>query len=114
MNFFFLVVANFFQAMVKSYNKYELSHTFGTITSATSNLLSVPEGLGHSVSAGLAFVGANEEVYCWDVKKGELMSRWRDSNITSQVTAISREAVDGDLVAVGYVFGLFSGRIIFC
>jgi U3 small nucleolar RNA-associated protein 12 len=87
--------------MVKSYNKYELSHTFGTITSATSNILSVPEGLGHSVSAGRAFVGANEEVYCWDVKKGELLSRWRDRNNTSQVTAISRETVDGDLVAVG-------------
>ena len=88
--------------MVKSYNKYELSHAFGTIVSATSNILSVPEGLGRSVSAGRAFVGANEEVYCWDVKKGELLSRWRDSNCISQVTAISRETVDGDLVAVGY------------
>ena len=87
--------------MVKFYNKYELSHTFGTIVSTTSNILSVPETLAHSVGTGRAFVGANEEVYCWDVKKGELLSRWRDGNNTSQVTAISREVVDGDLVAVG-------------
>lgn len=87
--------------MVKSYNKYVLSHTFGTIVSATSNVLSVPEGLAQSASAGRAYVGANEEVYCWDVKKGELLSRWNDSSNTSQVTSISREAVDGDLVAVG-------------
>lgn len=87
--------------MVKSYNKYELSLTFGTVIAGESNVISVSEG----VSAGRAFVGANEEVYCWDVKKGELLSRWRDSNNTSQVTAISRETIDGDLFAIGHEDG---------
>lgn len=92
-------------AMVKSYNKYELSLMFGTVTAGESNVLSVSEGAGSSVSAGRAFVGANEEVYCWDVKKGELLSRWRDSSNTSQVTAISRETVDGELFAIGHEDG---------
>lgn len=91
--------------MVKSYNKYELSLTFGTVATGDSNILSVSERAGRLVNAGQAFVGANEEVYSWDVKKGELLSRWKDRNSTSKVTAISREAVEGDLFAVGHEDG---------
>lgn len=46
-------------------------------------------------------VAANEEVFCWDVKKGELLSRWRDLKCQYQVTAIARSKADTDVFAVG-------------
>jgi len=59
--------------------------------------------LNRGSGAGHAFVGANEEVLCWDVKKGELLSRWRDSKCSAEVTAIERSHADPDVYAVGYV-----------
>ena len=57
-------------------------------------------------------MGANEDVLCWDVKKGELLSRWRDSeqqssgsSQTASVTAITRSKTDPDVFAVGYSDG---------
>jgi U3 small nucleolar RNA-associated protein 12 len=88
--------------MVKTYSKYELSQTFGTITSATSNVLSIPDEGGRSNTAGRAVLAANEEVYLWDVKKGELLGKWRDGNNKAQVTTVARSATDPDLFAVGY------------
>jgi U3 small nucleolar RNA-associated protein 12 len=44
-------------------------------------------------------------VVCWDVKTGELLSRWRDSSCTEEVTVISRSEVDPDVFAVGYADG---------
>jgi U3 small nucleolar RNA-associated protein 12 len=44
-------------------------------------------------------------VLCWDVKKGELLSRWRDSSCTEEVTVIRRNEVDPDVFAVGYADG---------
>lgn len=46
-------------------------------------------------------VGADEEVLCWDVKKGELLSRWRATDNSTEVTAIARSSVDPDIYAVG-------------
>jgi U3 small nucleolar RNA-associated protein 12 len=39
------------------------------------------------------------------VKKGELMSRWRDNTCTEEVTVICRSEVDPDVFAVGYADG---------
>ena len=64
-----------------------------------------PEGASRSTGAGKVYVGANEEVLCWDVKKGELLSRWHDKNSRSQVTSISRCDIQPDLFAVGYSDG---------
>jgi U3 small nucleolar RNA-associated protein 12 len=94
--------------MVKTYNKYEASQTFGLVNSALSNVLSVSDNVTRTSGAGLAVVGACEEVYRWDLKKGELLSRWRDSSSSAQVTAIARSATDPDLSAVGYVSSNFS------
>ena len=48
-------------------------------------------------------VAANEEIFCWDVKKGELLSRWRDPKCQHQVTSIAQSRADPDVFAVGYV-----------
>jgi hypothetical protein len=90
-------------AMVKSYNKYEADQSFGLVNSPASNVLSVQNGSSRISGAGLAVVGANEEVFRWDLKKGELLSRWRDSACTAQVTTIARSGVDRDLYAIGSV-----------
>ena len=55
-----------------------------------------------SSGAGRALVGADEEVLCWDVKKGELLGRWKDSNCSAEVTVIARSNADPDIYAVGY------------
>ena len=47
-------------------------------------------------------MGANEEVLCWDVKKGELLGRWKDSNCSAEATVIARSTADPDVYAVGY------------
>jgi U3 small nucleolar RNA-associated protein 12 len=94
--------------MVRSYSKYEQSQAFAVVNSASSNIVWTADGSNPNDSsrpsgAGRAYVGANEEVLCWDVKKGELLSRWRDATSNSQVTAIARSGVDQDVFAVGYV-----------
>ena len=80
------------------------------VATATSNIIWTPEGLtqpgsSRSAGAGRAYAAANEEVLCWDVKKGELMSRWRDNTCTDEVTVICRSEVDPDVFAVGYADG---------
>ncbi|KAF2118310.1 F-box/WD repeat-containing protein pof1 [Lophiotrema nucula] len=93
--------------MVRSYSKYEQTDAFGVVASATSNIVWTPEGVTQPGSnrpsgAGRAYAAANEEVLCWDVKKGELLSRWRDSTCTEEVTIICRSGIDPDIFAVGY------------
>ncbi|KAJ2900614.1 hypothetical protein MKZ38_002313 [Zalerion maritima] len=89
--------------MVKSYFKYEFTQSFGTVASTTSNLVWTPTGLSTTTtSAGRAIVAANEEVLTWDIKKGELLGRWRDDRCSAQVTAISQSKIDKDMFAVGY------------
>ena len=86
--------------------KYEHSKTFGIVTSGTSNVVWTPEddarrSANRSSGAGKAFVGADEEVLCWDVKKGELLSRWKDSSCSAEVTTIAQSEGDPDIFAVG-------------
>ncbi|KAI9813074.1 MAG: hypothetical protein M1827_004294 [Pycnora praestabilis] len=93
--------------MVKSYLKYEHSKTFGLINSTGANVVwapneSAPNAALRSTGAGKAVVGANEEVICWDIKKGELLSRWWDSSCNAEVTAIAQSKADRDIFAVGY------------
>ena len=39
---------------------------------------------------------------CWDIRKGELLSRWKDGDCKSQVTAITQSQTDPDIFAAGY------------
>ncbi|KAF2736669.1 WD40 repeat-like protein [Polyplosphaeria fusca] len=96
--------------MVRSYSKYEQTDAFGVVASATSNIAwsleSVAQpGSSRPAGAGRAYSAANEEVLCWDVKKGELLSRWRDSSCTEEVTVICQSAADPNVFAVGYADG---------
>ncbi|KAI9770247.1 MAG: hypothetical protein M1840_003404 [Geoglossum simile] len=92
--------------MVKSYLKYEHSKSFGLITSASSNIVWTRDSNdgknSRNTGAGHAIVAANEEVLCWDLKKGELLSRWRDRDCKAEVTTIVQSQADKDIVAVGY------------
>ncbi|EGP87272.1 uncharacterized protein MYCGRDRAFT_93412 [Zymoseptoria tritici IPO323] len=91
--------------MVRSYRKYEAGPAFSTICTATSNIVWTSDGSSRNAGAGKAFVGANEEVLCWDVKKGELLSRWQDKDNKSEATCITQCEIQPDLVAVGYTDG---------
>ncbi|KAK4034005.1 hypothetical protein C8A01DRAFT_39523 [Parachaetomium inaequale] len=89
--------------MVKSYLKFEPSKSFGVVASTNSNLVwSSSRG---KAGAGQAIVAANEEVLVWDIKKGELLGRWRDENCRAKVTAIAQSRTDPDVFAVGYEDG---------
>jgi U3 small nucleolar RNA-associated protein 12 len=44
-------------------------------------------------------------VLCWEIKTGELLSRWREGDCKSQVTAIAQSKTDVDIFAVGYEDG---------
>ncbi|KAK2738503.1 hypothetical protein FQN57_007018 [Myotisia sp. PD_48] len=95
--------------MVKSYLKFEPSRTFGLVTSAISNVTWLKDEKSSNSSrktgAGRAVVGAGEQVICWDIKKGDVLSKWRDSECDAQVTAIAQSKADADLFAVGYEDG---------
>ena len=88
------------------YRKYEQSTIFGLVNSPTSNLVWTKDAAygasSRGTGAGKAYVGANEEVLCWDVKKAELLSSWHDSDCKAEVTAIAQCEVQDDLFAVGY------------
>ena len=89
------------------FRKYELSKTFGLITSASSNTVWASQGNNdttlRSSGVGKAIVGADEEVLCWDIKKGELLGRWKDNDCTAEVTVVSQSQADPDVYAVGFV-----------
>ncbi|KAK0654389.1 WD repeat-containing protein 3 [Lasiodiplodia hormozganensis] len=92
--------------MVKSYVKYEHSQTFGVVNSATSNVVWAPESTAaRNTGAGHAYTAANEELLCWDLKKGELLSSWRDSSCSAEVTQIAQSKTDPDVFAVGHADG---------
>ncbi|KAF7870151.1 uncharacterized protein EAF02_009341 [Botrytis sinoallii] len=94
--------------MVKSYLKYEHSKSFGLVNSSTSNVVWSTDGAGVSsrnTGSGRAIVAANEEVLCWEIKTGALLSRWRDNECKSQVSAIAQSKTDIDIFAVGYEDG---------
>lgn len=85
--------------------KFEHSNTFGLVASASSNAIWAKDeqtaGAARPTGAGRAIVGASEEVLCWDVKKGELLGRWRDSACRAQVTVVTQSKTDEDIFAVG-------------
>ncbi|KAK5131422.1 hypothetical protein LTR08_000958 [Meristemomyces frigidus] len=95
--------------MVRSYRKYEASSAFATVCTASSNAVWTPDNLSttskRSTGAGRAYVGANEGVLGWDVKKGELLSKWHDSDNRSEVTSLTQCAAQPDLFAAGYADG---------
>jgi U3 small nucleolar RNA-associated protein 12 len=92
-------------ADIKAFRKFEHSKTFGVITSASSNAIWVRDdaiaGISRQTGAGRSVVGAGEEVLCWDIKKGELLGRWKDSACRAQVTVITQSKTDEDIFAVG-------------
>ncbi|KAK5014839.1 beta transducin, partial [Cryomyces antarcticus] len=94
--------------MVRSYRKYEQAQSFGVINSGSANVVWTAEGptsgasTARTTGAGRAYVGANEEVLCWDVKKGELLSRWHDSDCKAAATVIARSPTQEDVYAMGY------------
>ncbi|KAI5466279.1 WD40-repeat-containing domain protein [Mariannaea sp. PMI_226] len=90
--------------MVKSYLKFEHAKSFGIVASSTSNLVWTSRDRT-GAGAGQAIAAANEEVLCWDIKKGELISRWRDERCLTPVTAIAQSKTDKDIFAVGYEDG---------
>lgn len=96
---------HYLQADFSSLRKFEHSETFGLIASASSNAIWAKDeqtpGGARQTGAGRAIVGASEEVLCWDVKKGELLGRWRDSACRSQVTVVTQSQTDEDIFAVG-------------
>ena len=78
------------------------------ITSTSSNVVWTPDervaNTAHRASsAGKAIVGADEEVLCWDVKRGELLGRWKDSDFRAEVTTIAQSRADPEIYAVGLV-----------
>jgi U3 small nucleolar RNA-associated protein 12 len=91
-------------AYKKLSRKYEHTKSFGTVLTSTSNIIWTSRDRA-GTGAGQAFVAANEEVLCWDIKKGELISRWRDEKCTWTVTAIAQSRADKDVFAVGYEDG---------
>jgi U3 small nucleolar RNA-associated protein 12 len=58
------------------YRKYEHTKTFGLVNSSTANVIwsADKSSTSRSGSSGRAVVAANEEVLCWDIRKGELLS----------------------------------------
>lgn len=42
---------------------------------------------------------------CWDIKRGELLSRWKEETCKAQVTTITQSNADPDVFAVGYEDG---------
>lgn len=84
--------------------KFEPSKSFGVVASSSSNIVWSSKDKTKS-SAGQAVVAANEEVLVWDIKKGELLSRWKEENNRALVTAIAQSKTDPDLFAVGYENG---------
>ncbi|KAF9975830.1 hypothetical protein BGZ73_000371 [Actinomortierella ambigua] len=83
--------------MVKAYQRYVPKTTFGVIASGQSNIIYDKNGK-HVVSPAL------EDVVIWDVKKGEQVGKWHDSDNKAEVTAIARSP-SNDHYAVGYANG---------
>jgi U3 small nucleolar RNA-associated protein 12 len=92
-------------------SRWEHAKTFAVVASGTANAIWTPEpstsgsGASRTTGAGHAVVPANEEVLTWDIKKGELVSRWRDPKNKSEVSIISQNRTDADIFAVGYTDG---------
>ncbi|CAB09121.1 U3 snoRNA associted protein Dip2 [Schizosaccharomyces pombe] len=86
--------------MVKSYTRYEPTEFFGVIASSGCNILGQPSSSAKSV--GRAIVGGLESVLEWDLKTGQLLSKWKDSDCSAKVTCIANF---DEMYAVGYADG---------
>ena len=86
--------------------KFEHANSFGQICSTASNCIWDSQTENESSTSrntiGRAVVGANEDVLVWDLKRGEIESKWHDNTNKSQVTVITRSHSDLDIFAVGY------------
>ncbi len=100
-----LCASKYLWLTIISFRKFEHSKTFGLVTSASSNAIWVRDyasaGVARQTGAGRAVAGAGEEVLCWDIKKGELLGRWKDSSCKAQVTVVTQSKTDEDIFAVG-------------
>ncbi|PFH60784.1 hypothetical protein XA68_10349 [Ophiocordyceps unilateralis] len=85
--------------MVKSYLKYEHAKSFGIVATGNSNIVWTTSD---QTGAGQAVVAANEQVLCWDIKKGELLGQWKDERCAAPVTVVAQSKTDKDVFAVGY------------
>jgi len=88
------------------HSKFERTSTFGQVCSTASNCIWDPrtenESTTSRTAAGRTFVGANEDVLVWDLKRGDTEARWHASDNKAQVTVICRSQTDPDVFAVGY------------
>ncbi|KAK4954519.1 beta transducin [Elasticomyces elasticus] len=103
--------------MVRSYRRYEASHSFATICTASSNSLWTSST---SSNSGVAYCPANSDVLGWSIKKGELVSLWHDKdNASAEVTCLAQCApAQPDVFAAGYsdgsirIWDSLSGQIV--
>jgi U3 small nucleolar RNA-associated protein 12 len=93
---------NYAILILNVYRKYEQLKTFGLVTSSSSNVVWSVDTESRTNGSGRAITAANEEILCWDIKKGELLSRWVDEKCKYEVTAIAQSKTDPDIFAVGY------------
>ncbi|KNZ61285.1 hypothetical protein VP01_1426g3 [Puccinia sorghi] len=82
--------------MVKSYFLHGGTEVFGLVASNTSNSL---------FDGKRAFVPALEDVYVWDVKRGEQTGMWHATGHYHPVTSIARSPSEPEKFAVGYQDG---------
>ncbi|KAG0087088.1 hypothetical protein BGZ92_007602 [Podila epicladia] len=83
--------------MVKAYQRYTPRTIFGVVASGNSNIIYDAEGK-YAISPAL------EDISVWDLKKGELVGTWHDSDNRAEVTCITGSP-DRDSYAVGYANG---------
>lgn len=104
------LLGNTLRHLTNLLRKFEQSQAFGQVCSTASNCIwdsrtesdSTTSTSTSRTGAGRTFVGANEDILVWDIKRGELESRWHATNNRAQVTVICRSETDPDVFAVGY------------
>ncbi|KAF9919137.1 hypothetical protein BX616_001188 [Lobosporangium transversale] len=83
--------------MVKAYQRYTPRTTFGVVASGNSNII-------YDIEGKYAISPALEDVCIWDLKRGERVGTWHDSDNKAEVTCIARNT-DRNSYAVGYANG---------
>lgn len=82
--------------MLKSYLEYELTHTFGGITSQPSNIVFDSTGK-------CAFTGSLEYVNLWNLRQGSVVSSFSEKSKKKEAkVSLIRLSPDGTRIAVGY------------
>ena len=93
--------------IIDLHRKFEHNKTFGQICTASANVVWDPISENEDTTtsrggAGRAYVGANEDVVVWDLKKSEKIATWNVQDNSALVTVLQRSQVDPDIFAVGY------------